>query len=93
MLNMDKFYSTNCYAAAKSAFGFVNQLQGAPTTLVAGGAVFFLLLCEGLGVDPRAALTAGERMIRDAENFGNLDTRGHVDAIRLYVENELGGRQ
>ena len=80
---MDEFYSQHHARVAEGAFKILDALQGTAEYMVASTAALFLLACERFQVEPRDAMTAAARMLRDARL---QDGGGHYDAIRRTLE-------
>lgn len=85
----DRFYGINHHKAALEAFKAVCNFKGQPEHMVAGLAFLFIECCSEFAVEPRAALTAASRMIAQCDHHGNTLDRGHRDAIRNYLRNEI----
>jgi len=80
---MDVFYSQRHADVAAGAFQILSTLQGKAEYMVAATGALFLLACERFQVEPRDAMTAVARMLRDARL---QDGGGHYDAIRRTLE-------
>lgn len=84
--NTDVFYSQHHLEVAAGAFQILSTLQGTPEHMIAATGALFHLACERFQVEPRDAMTAVARMLRDARQ---QDGGGHYDAIRRTLEDEM----
>lgn len=84
--NTDVFYSQRHLDVVKGAFKILSSLQGTSETMIASTGALFLLACERYQVEPRDAMTAVARMLRDARL---QDGGHHYDAIRRTLEDEM----
>lgn len=82
-VDMDVFYSQRHGDVAQGAFKILSALQGKAEYMIAATGALFLLACERWQVEPRNALTAVAKMLRDARQ---QDGGGHYDAVRRCLE-------
>ena len=85
----DQLFSVNSHKASLEAFKCVCNFKGEPEHMFAGLSFLFLEMCSEFGVEPRSALTAARRMIDDCSFHGQTTQRGHREAIRLYIRNDI----
>jgi len=87
-MNLDQVTNHDVKVVAKTAFKLLDKLQEQRRdTQLAGSALFFWAVCEGLNVRPNELLEAIDRCARDADR----KQEPAVGALLMYVKNELRG--
>jgi len=83
---LDKLSFTNPHDAVTAAYQQVSATQTmAPNLQVAGAAVLFINLCEGLGLNPSEVINKAQRLTTDADTFYTTTIR----ALREYIKQEI----
>jgi hypothetical protein len=85
-MNLDQVTNHDVKDVAKTAFKLLDKLGMEPRdTQLAGAALFFWAVCQGLNVRPNVLIEAIERTALD----GDRKQVPAVGALILYVKNEL----
>lgn len=85
-MDTDKLNSINPHLAIQAAFQAVDSLQQFPAhQQLAGVAVLFNTVCDGLGIDPSDLINKAQRITKDADGYFTREAK----ALRDYVQGEL----
>jgi len=85
-LDNDKLNSIKAGMAVQAAFQAVDAIQQFPShQQVAGVAVLFTAITDGLGVCPSELIDKGQRISKDADTYFTRE----VKALREYIKGEL----
>lgn len=85
-MDINKLNSINPHAALQAAFQATDAIQQFPKhQQVAGVAVLFNTLCEGLRLDPSDLINKAQRITKHADGFFTREAK----ALLSYVQGEL----
>lgn len=85
-MDRDVLHSLHCHAATTGAYAALDGIQGLrPEQQVAGIALLFTEMCEGLSLDPSDLINQSQRRARDDDNFAQTEMR----SLRAYIQGEL----
>lgn len=89
-MDRDAYHSVPASSAVSCAYACLNTLQGyRPEVQVAGVAVLFNEIAQGLGMDPTALMEHAQRRADFTSQSDVITQRTEVRSIRAYVKGEL----
>jgi hypothetical protein len=89
-MNRDLLNSVPYYAATTAAFAALDGIQSMPPAQqLAGVALLFTEMCDGVGIDPSEIIDQSRRRARNALSADSLTQRTEMKSLKAYVKGEL----